>query len=40
MQGVGGRDADSEEHGWQPGPLRPERLLAKGSERSEQQGRV
>jgi hypothetical protein len=40
MQGVGGRDADSEEHGRQPDPLRPERLLAMGSERSERQGRL
>jgi hypothetical protein len=40
MQGVGGRDADSEERGRQPGPLRPERLLAMGAELSERRGRL
>lgn len=40
MRGVGGRDADSEEHGRQPGPLRPERLLAMGAELFARLGRL
>jgi len=40
MQGVGGRDADSEEYGRGPGPLRSDRLLAMGAELSERRGRL
>lgn len=40
MQGVGGRDADGEERGWQPGLLQPERLLVMGTDLSERRGRL
>jgi hypothetical protein len=40
MQGVGGRDADSEEHGRQPRPRRPEHLLAVGAELSARRSRL